>query len=94
MADWHALLVPADLLFTDDCKEEVNNDLIFPLIWSHCSSFDSSSRKMVQAVLFEDIFDVRVLNENGKKFERGSTFGYYSLYKIAELHGVLHYNPQ
>jgi hypothetical protein len=27
---------------------------------------------MVQAVLFEDIFDVRVLNENGKKFEKGS----------------------
>ena len=26
---------------------------------------------MVQAVLFEDIFDVRVLNENGKKFEKG-----------------------
>lgn len=28
---------------------------------------------MVQSVLFEDIFDVRVLNENGKKFERGLT---------------------
>lgn len=25
---------------------------------------------MVQSVLFEDIFDVRALNENGKKFER------------------------
>ena len=27
---------------------------------------------MNQTKLFEDIFDIRVLNESGKKFERGS----------------------
>ena len=27
---------------------------------------------MNQNILFEDIFDIRVLNESGKKFERGS----------------------
>jgi hypothetical protein len=26
---------------------------------------------MAQAILFEEIFDIRALNENGKKFERG-----------------------
>ena len=39
---------------------------------------------MVQAVLFEDIFDVRVLNENGKKFERGSMLSYFSLFMIVK----------
>jgi hypothetical protein len=29
---------------------------------------------MVHGVLFEDIFDVRALNEHGKKFERGSYY--------------------
>lgn len=44
---------------------------------------------MVQAVLFEDIFDVRVLNENGKKFERGSILSYFSPFKIVKVHGLL-----
>ena len=26
---------------------------------------------MAQAILFEEIFDIRALNENGGKFERG-----------------------
>lgn len=27
---------------------------------------------MNQCILFEDIFEIKALNENGKKFERGS----------------------
>lgn len=29
---------------------------------------------MSQSILFEDIFEIKNLNENGKKFERGSPF--------------------
>ena len=65
-------------------KLAVNNEFLFPPIWSLCDSFSPSSQKMVQAVLFEDIFDVRVLNENGKKFERGSMLSYFSLFMIVK----------
>ena len=45
---------------------------------------------MSHNIIFEDIFDVRVLNENGKKFERGIIFILltilYNLPKVNRLH--------
>ena len=45
---------------------------------------------MSHAVLFEDIFEIRQINPDGKKFERGQKFYRYSnllLYLVNRLHG-------
>ena len=36
--------------------------------------FDNIDIAMNHNIIFEDIFEIRVLNENGKKFERGFVF--------------------
>jgi hypothetical protein len=41
---------------------------------------------MNQCILFEDIFDVKALNENGKKFERGMQT--WACYSFVPLSGV------
>lgn len=41
---------------------------------------------MNQCILFEDIFDIKALNENGKKFERGWQYlRNYPLINITDL---------
>ena len=49
------------VLFLGNHLQPLVNQLNFPFIMAH-------------ALLFEDIFDVRQLNPDGKKFEKGKQF--------------------